>query len=403
MNLETLKKDFFDVFTTKKSVLKNNFRRIFKNRDKSFVYFSPGRVNLIGEHIDYNGGKVMPLAIDSGTFGVIAKRSDQTIRLYSKNYAKEGVSLFENGHFSKKDRPSWTAYVIGVVFALSKRGILLPNGFDLWLYGNLPSGAGLSSSASVEMLTAFALNDQFRLKLTMLDLVKIAREAENHYVGVQCGIMDQFAIGFGEKDKAILLDTNTLEYEYVPLKLPEMKIVIINSNKRRELAESKYNERLDECKLALSLLQKEGVAIRNLCDLTPEDLSKNLHLFNTRLRKRVRHVVTENDRVKKAVRALSEGDLLTLGKLLNTSHVSLRDDYEVTGRELDEIILAAWASGSHGARMTGAGFGGCAIALVKTLEIPAFRRRVLKHYKRIIGYTPSFYIASPSGGVRLIG
>jgi len=401
--VEKTKNDFFDIFKTKNYVLKNYFRKAFKNKDKSFVYFSPGRVNLVGEHIDYNGGKVLPLAINSGTFGVVAKRKDQTIRLFSKNFHKDGVIETVVENFSKKDKPGWTAYIIGVMHAMKQRGMLLPSGFDMYFYGNLPSGAGLSSSASVEMLTAYALNDQFGLGYSMLDLVKIAQEAENNFVGVKCGIMDQFVVGYGEKDKAILLDTKSLEFEYVKCKLNDMKIVIINTNKRRELAASKYNERLDECKLALKLIQNEGVEVANLCELTVEDLSRNLHILNTRLRKRVKHVVSENDRVKKAVEALGQNDIITLGKLLNSSHVSLRDDYEVTGRELDEIILASWASGAFGARMTGAGFGGCAIAIVKTIDYPNFKRRVTKHYKRVIGYKPSFYLATPSNGVRKIG
>lgn len=403
MFLEKAKQDFFDLFQTKKQVLKNKFRKTMKNGGKSTVYFSPGRVNLIGEHIDYNGGSVMPFAISYGTFGVIAKRSDAQINLYSKNYHKDGVVTYFTEQFSKKDKPIWSTYIIGVVYSLYKREIVLPTGFDMWFYGNLPNGAGLSSSASVEMLTIYAINDQFNLGLELIDMVKIAQEAENNFVGVNCGIMDQFAVGFGEKDKVILLNTKTLEYEYRKLKFQDMKIVVINTNKKRSLLDSKYEERLDECKLSLKLIQKNNPELSNLCELTTDELSKHLHILNTRLRKRVKHVVSEHSRVKKAANALLEEDIITLGKLMNTSHVSLRDDYEVTGRELDELILASWASGAYGARMTGAGFGGCAIAIVKTLDYPAFKRRVTKHYKRVIGYKPSFYVVTPSSGVRKLG
>jgi galactokinase len=402
MFLEKAKHDFFDIFQTKKQVLKNKFKKTMKNPGKSSVYFSPGRVNLIGEHIDYNGGLVMQFAISYGTFGVVSKRSDNQINLFSKNYAKDGIISYATDNFSKKEKPIWSTYIVGVVQILFKRNIVLPTGFDMWFYGNLPSGAGLSSSASVEMLTMYAINDLFDLKLSMIDMVKIAQEAENNFVGVKCGIMDQFVVGFGEKDKVVCLNTNTLEYEYAKLKFQDMKIVIINTNKLRSLLDSKYEERLDECKLSLKILQREGLDINHLCDISVEQLSKNLHVLNARLRKRVKHVVTEQNRVNKALTALREEDIITLGKLMNSSHVSLRDDYEVTGRELDELILAAWASGAYGARMTGAGFGGCAIAIVKYMDYPAFKRRVTKHYNRVIGYKPSFYIVTPSAGVRKI-
>ncbi len=363
------------------------------------TFFAPGRINLIGEHTDYNGGHVFPCAITFGTYGLVRKREDDLIRVYSLNFDQVGVVTFAVSDDTYETSHDWANYVKGVVTLLRQDGHLI-GGFDFLLAGNIPNGAGLSSSASLELVTAFMLNEVNGLGLERLDLVRLGQRVENTFIGVNSGIMDQFAIGMGQAGKAMLLDCDTLEYSYAPLELAGYDIVIMNTNKRRELADSKYNERRRECDTALGLIQpKSDVdALGQLSMATFEqvaiDLPETLH-------KRARHAVSENERTKDAYIALQEGRLETFGQLMNASHASLRDDYEVTGRELDTLVAAAQqCDGVIGARMTGAGFGGCAIAIVDQASTEDVIRTVSNLYEAEIGYAPTCYIASVGDGVR---
>lgn len=365
------------------------------------MYFAPGRINLIGEHTDYNGGYVFPAAITLGTYAVARKREDQLIQLYSENFPEKGVISFSLDELDYRKEDDWTNYPKGVVRFLKEAGQVIDRGFDIAFYGNIPNGAGLSSSASIELLTGVCLKDLFDLTLTTLDLVKIGKKVENEFIGVNSGIMDQFAIGMGQKDHALLLDTNTLNYEVVPAAFGDYVVAIMNTNKRRELADSKYNERRAECEEALARLQK-SLAIDSLGALDEATFFANTALIDDpRLIKRAKHAVTENQRTLKAKAALTAGDLEEFGQLLNASHASLRDNYEVTGHELDTLVAAAQAHPAVlGARMTGAGFGGCGIALVKASEWADFEASVKAAYLAEIGYATDIYQASIDDGAR---
>lgn len=364
-------------------------------------YFAPGRINLIGEHTDYNGGYVFPASITIGTYGLARKRADKKVRLYSENFPEKGIIEFDIDDLEFRKEDDWTNYPKGMMKFLKADGYTIENGLEVVFYGTIPNGAGLSSSASIELLTGVILNDLFDLKVKMIDLVEIGKRVENKFIGVNSGIMDQFAIGMGSKDHAILLDTNTLEYELVPAEFGEYVVAIMNTNKRRELADSKYNERRAECEKALSLLQTK-LDIKALGDLDEETFFANTDLIgDDTLIRRAKHAVTENQRTLKAKAALVAGDLATFGKLLDASHASLRDDYEVTGVELDTLVEAAQAhEGVLGARMTGAGFGGCAIALVKNSAWDDFVSSVKDAYKAKIGYDTDVYKASIDDGAR---
>ena len=365
------------------------------------LFFSPGRVNLIGEHTDYNGGMVFPCAITFGTYAVVSKRTDSCMRLFSNNFKEKGIIdvALQTLHYDKKD--DWANYVKGVLYFLQQEGFEIPCGLNILIEGNIPNGAGLSSSASLEVLTGTILKETFQLPISKLDIIKLSQKAENQFVGMNCGIMDQFIIGMGKKDHAIALDTGTLEYTYAPVQLKQASIVIMNTNKQRGLTDSKYNERRAECEHALSQLQTV-VKIKNLCDLKETEFEKVQHIITSPVeRKRARHAVLENIRVKKAIAALEKNDIEEFGALMNASHISLRDDYEVTGIELDTLVESAWnQSGTIGARMTGAGFGGCAIAIVRNDDIEDFTAAVRKEYTQTIGYEPDFYIASIGDGYR---
>ena len=330
------------------------------------LFFSPGRVNLIGEHTDYNGGMVFPCAITFGTYAVVSKRTDSCMRLFSNNFKEKGIIdvALQTLHYDKKD--DWANYVKGVLYFLQQEGFEIPCGLNILIEGNIPNGAGLSSSASLEVLTGTILKETFQLPISKLDIIKLSQKAENQFVGMNCGIMDQFIIGMGKKDHAIALDTGTLEYTYAPVQLKQASIIIMNTNKQRGLTDSKYNERRAECEHALSQIQTV-VKIKNLCDLKETEFEKVQHVITSPVeRKRARHAVLENIRVKKAIAALEKNDIEEFGAWMNASHISLRDDYEVTGIELDTLVESAWnQSGTIGARMTGAGFGGCAIAIVR--------------------------------------
>ncbi|HHX53252.1 MAG TPA: galactokinase [Erysipelothrix sp.] len=362
-------------------------------------FFAPGRINLIGEHIDYSGGHVFPCAITYGTTLWIKKRDDKTLRFFSKNFEEQGtieVSL-DSIEYDKAD--DWANYPKGVFRMLLDRGYHFDYGLDLVYEGNIPNGAGLSSSASIEVVTGAMLNEVYSLGLSMVDIALISQKAENEFVGVNCGIMDQFAVAMGKEDNAILLNTNTLEYEYIPVVLEDASIVIMNTNKRRGLADSQYNLRRAQCEKALELLQQEK-NINYLCDLSVDELESLKHLItDEEMYRRAYHAVSENERTLKASKVLQENDLVAFGKLMNESHVSLRDDYEVTGIELDTLVEAAWNHpGTIGARVTGAGFGGCAIAIVENDHLNHFIEVVSQKYEKTIGYPADFYVASVGKG-----
>ena len=382
--------------------LRSNFATIF-GAEADHTFFSPGRINLIGEHTDYNGGHVFPAAISLGTYGAARKRDDNLLRFYSANFEdKEIIEVpLENLRFEKEH--NWTNYPKGVLHFLQKAGHVIDKGMDVYIFGNIPNGSGLSSSASLELLTGIIAEKLFDLKLGRLDLVKIGKQTENEFIGVNSGIMDQFAIGMGADQRAIYLDTNTLEYDLVPLDLKDTVVVIMNTNKRRELADSKYNERRAECEKAVEEL-KQKLSIATLGELNEWDFDEYSYLIQDENRlKRARHAVLENQRTLQAQAALQAGNLEKFGRLMNASHVSLEHDYEVTGLELDTLVHTAWEQeGVLGARMTGAGFGGCAIALVRKDAVEAFQKNVGQKYEEVVGYAPSFYIAEIAGGSRVL-
>ena len=367
------------------------------------TFFSPGRINLIGEHTDYNGGHVFPAAISLGTYGAARKRDDQLLRFFSGNFEEKGIIEvpLENLHFEPEH--NWTNYPKGVLHFLQKAGYTIDRGMDVYVYGNIPNGSGLSSSASLELLTGVIAEKLFDLQLERLDLVKIGKLTENEFIGVNSGIMDQFAIGMGADQRAIYLDTNTLEYDLVPLDLKDNVVVIMNTNKRRELADSKYNERRAECEKAVEELNRK-LSITTLGELDEWSFDEYSYLIEDENRlKRARHAVLENQRTLQARAALQAGNLEKFGRLMNASHVSLEHDYEVTGLELDTLVHTAWEQeGVLGARMTGAGFGGCAIALVGKDAVESFKENVGRKYQEVVGYAPSFYIAEVAGGSRVL-
>ncbi|RPA59844.1 galactokinase [Aerococcus agrisoli] len=384
------------------TTLNQAFTAIFDTQADA-TFFSPGRINLIGEHTDYNGGHVFPAAISLGTYGAARKRDDQIFRFYSANFEDEGIIEVNLNElvFAKED--SWTNYPKGVIKFLQEAGHTIDTGFDLYVYGNIPNGAGLSSSASLELLTGIIAEELYDLTLERLDLVKIGKKTENDFIGLNSGIMDQFAIGMGADKRAIYLDTNSLDYELVPLDLADNVIVIMNTNKRRELADSKYNERRTECETALAELNQE-LNIDSLGAIDANTFDQYAYLIKDANRlKRARHAVWENQRTALARQALQTGDLAEFGRLINASHVSLEHDYEVTGIELDTLAHTAWAQeGVLGARMTGAGFGGCGIAIVAKDKVDDFQDQVGKVYTETIGYPPQFYIAEISTGARVL-
>jgi galactokinase len=387
MNVTTLNKIFLDMF----HVLPKQ------------AFFAPGRINLIGEHTDYNGGHVFPCAITYGTYAVARKREDQLVRLYSVNFPDKGIIEFNLNQLAYDSAHSWANYPKGMIRYIMEAGYEIPTGFECAIQGNIPNGAGLSSSASIELLTGVMVSGLYQLGILQLELIKLGKQVENEFIGVNSGIMDQFAIGMGMKNAGILLDCQTLSYEYAPIHLEDYKILIMNTNKRRELADSKYNERRSECEQALAQLKKK-LPIEALGQLSETEFDENQYLItNETARKRAKHAVYENIRTLKALKELKEGNLAAFGQLMNESHISLRDDYEVTGVELDSLVEAAWKQpGVLGARMTGAGFGGCAIAIVENKEVERFIENVGAAYKEKIGYAADFYVASIGDGAKEI-
>jgi len=380
-----------------------SFLKHFGSSEKAQLFFAPGRVNLIGEHTDYNGGHVFPCALSFGTYMVARKNMDETVRAISLNFEEIGVMETSIEEISFNDKLDWLNYPMGVTKTLQDLGYKIDQGFDILLYGNIPNGSGLSSSASVELVTGVMLESLFGFNMDRVDLVKACQYSENNFNGVNCGVMDQFAIGMGKAGHAILLDCNTLKYKYAPLDLGENTIVIANTNKRRALSESKYNERRSECEQALYELQSQ-IKIKSLGDLSLERFEGNAHLISSEIdKRRARHAVSENQRTLRAVEALNCGNLAEFGKLMNASHISLRDDYEVTGIELDTLVELAWTQeGVLGSRMTGAGFGGCTVSIVSSSKVDDFIENVGKSYEEKIGYAPSFYIADVGDGARAL-
>ena len=364
------------------------------------TYFSPGRVNLIGEHTDYNGGHVFPCALTIGTYGVARKREDDKIRFYSANLNDFGVVEVSLSDLGYQKAYGWANYPLGVVWAFAKKNMTIDQGFDMAIWGNIPNGSGLSSSASLEVLTGVILKDLYGFEdLSMTDIALIGQYSENNFNGCNCGIMDQFAVAMGKKDCAIFLDTSNLSYEYADIKLPDAKIVITNSKVKHSLVDSKYNERRQECATALEQLQK-AVDIKALGDLDMETFEKYQDVITDPIcRQRAKHAVAENQRTIEAVAALKKNDIARFGELMNQSHISLRDDYEVSCEEIDVLVDLAWqVPGVYGSRITGGGFGGCTVSIVKNEDVDLFIDRVGSAYKEKTGNTAEFYVVDIGSG-----
>lgn len=379
------------------------FKEIFGADGDIRTYFAPGRVNLIGEHTDYNGGHVFPCALTIGTYAVARKREDNQLRFYSVNFEKLGVIDSALDDLTPSKKAGWTNYPKGVMWAFEGRGYKLPTGLDILIYGNIPNGSGLSSSASLEVLTGVMLKDMFGFDVSMVDIALIGQYSENNFNGCNCGIMDQFASAMGKKDHAIFLDTNTLKYEYAPVVLEDAKIVIINSKVKHSLVDSAYNDRRNECETALKELQ-EVVDIKTLGDLTEEEFEAHKDAIKDPIRvKRAKHAVYENQRAIKAVEALKANDVETFGKLMNASHVSLRDDYEVSCEEIDVLVDLAWETeGVIGSRITGGGFGGCTVSIVKNDAVDNFISKIGAAYKERVGHEAEFYVVDIGDGAGIL-
>lgn len=376
-----------------KEKLLKKFAELFGNADGAGFYFSPGRVNLIGEHTDYNGGHVFPCALTIGTYGIARKRTDRTIHFYSMNLDHFGVVEASLDEIINKDAYGWANYPLGVVWAFQEKGYQLDTGFDMVIWGNIPNGSGLSSSASLEVLTGVILCSLYQItELSMVDVALIGQYSENNFNGCNCGIMDQFAVAMGKKDNAIFLDTSNLQYEYAPVKLKDARIVIVNSKVKHSLVDSAYNDRRQECTDALAAL-KTVADIETLGDLTVEEFEKYKHvLTNPILEKRARHAVAENQRTIEAVAALKADNIARFGELMNQSHVSLRDDYEVSCKEIDILVDLAWKiPGVIGSRITGGGFGGCTVSIVENDAVDDFIRSIGASYKEKVGHEAEFY------------
>jgi galactokinase len=381
-------------------ILLSTFKEKFQH-EANRLFFAPGRINLIGEHTDYNGGNSLPCSITLGTYAIVKKRNDDLIRMYSLNFPEIGTVEFPLDDLSYNKDHNWANYPKGMIRFIKEAGYPIDSGLDVIYYGNIPNRAGLSSSASIEMVTGVMMEGVFDFKMERLDMVKLGKKVENDIIGVNSGIMDQFAIGMGKEGYGILLDSQTLEYEYAPIDLSNHCILIMNTNKSRELAVSKYNERRSECETALLQLQ-EVVNVQSLGEMTEEEFEAAKHVIkDDTVRRRAKHAVYENRRTLTALKALKNGDLKRFGELMKQSHVSLRDEYDVTGIELDTLVEAAWKQkGVIGARMTGAGFGGCAIAVVEQDEVNHFIQAVGDIYQQQIGYQATFYAASIGDGAK---
>lgn len=384
-----MKKKLFDMFA-----------ELFGDSEGARFYFSPGRVNLIGEHTDYNGGHVFPCALTLGTYGAARKREDNKIHFYSMNLDSFDVVEASLDDLTNKKEYNWANYPLGVVWAFKEKGHTITSGFDMVIWGNIPNGSGLSSSASLEVLTGVILTDLFEIKdLSMTDLALIGQYSENNFNGCNCGIMDQFAVAMGKKDHAIFLDTSDLSYEYAPCVLDGAKIVITNSKVKHSLVDSAYNDRRKECAAALKALQSE-LDIQALGDLTPEEFEAHKSLIKDEIQlQRAKHAVYENQRTIDAVTALKAGDIESFGKLMNQSHISLRDDYDVSCEEIDILVDLAWKiPGVLGSRITGGGFGGCTVSIVKNESVDTFIETIGKTYLEKVGHEAEFYTVDIGDG-----
>ena len=384
-----MKKKLFDMFA-----------ELFGDSEGARFYFSPGRVNLIGEHTDYNGGHVFPCALTLGTYGAARKREDNKIHFYSMNLNSFGVVEASLDDLTNKKEYNWANYPLGIVWAFKEKGHTITSGFDMVIWGNIPNGSGLSSSASLEVLTGVILTDLFEIKdLSMTDLALIGQYSENNFNGCNCGIMDQFAVAMGKKDHAIFLNTSDLSYEYAPCVLDGAKIVITNSKVKHSLVDSAYNDRRNECAAALKALQSE-LDIQALGDLTPEEFEAHKSLIKDEIQlQRAKHAVYENQRTIDAVTALKAGDIERFGKLMNQSHISLRDDYDVSCEEIDILVDLAWKiPGVLGSRITGGGFGGCTVSIVKDESIDTFIETIGKTYLEKVGHEAEFYTVDIGDG-----
>lgn len=382
----------------KETVLKK-FEELYGDAQGVNVYFAPGRVNLIGEHTDYNGGHVFPCALTIGTYAAVRKRADRKLNFYSMNFEELGVIESSLEDLTPSDQAGWTNYPKGVMWAFAGRGMEMDCGLDMVLNGNIPNGSGLSSSASLEVLTGYILKDLYGFEVTNIDLAKIGQYSENNFNGMNCGIMDQFASAMGKKDNAIFLDTADLSYEYAPLVLNGAKIVVTNSNVKHSLVNSAYNERRSECEKALEELQSV-IDIKGLGDLTEEQFEANKSAIKDEVRvKRAKHAVYENQRTIRAVEALRKNDLKLFGELMNASHVSLRDDYAVSCEEIDVLVEEAWKiDGVIGSRITGGGFGGCTVSIVRDEALDTFKEKVGAAYQERVGKTADFYVVEIGDG-----
>lgn len=382
----------------KETVLKK-FEELYGDAGGANVYFAPGRVNMIGEHTDYNGGHVFPCALTIGTCAAVKKRADRKLRFYSMNFDSMGVVESSLDDLTPSDAAGWTNYPKGVMWAFAERGMKMDCGLDIVLNGNIPNGSGLSSSASLEVLTGFYLRDLFGFDVTNVDLALIGQYSENNFNGMNCGIMDQFASAMGKKDNAIFLDTADLSYQYAPLVLDGAKIIVTNSNVKHSLVNSAYNERRSECEKALEEL-KTVVDIKGLGDLSEEQFEANKGAIGDEIRKkRAKHAVYENQRTIRAVEALKNNNLKEFGELMNASHVSLRDDYEVSCDEIDVLVEEAWkVDGVIGSRITGGGFGGCTVSIVKDEAVDTFKEKVGAAYKERVGKDADFYVVEIGDG-----
>lgn len=381
--------------------LQDKFAELYGTDGEPKAYFAPGRVNLIGEHTDYNGGHVFPCALTIGTYGLIRAREDRTIRFYSMNFNSMGVVTTSLDDLVPSDAAGWTNYPKGVMWTFEKRGYKLPAGADILIYGDIPAGSGLSSSASLEVLTGLMLRDTFGFDISMVDLALIGQYSENNFNGCNCGIMDQFAVAMGKADNAIFLDTSTLHYEYAPVKLKDAKIIITNSKVKHSLVDSAYNTRRQECADALAALQKE-VSIQSLGELDMDTFEKHKAVIGDEIKiQRAKHAVAENQRTIDAVAALKANNIELFGQLMNQSHISLRDDYEVSCEEIDILVDLAWNTpGVIGSRITGGGFGGCTVSIVKNDAIDRFIETIGKAYKEKVGHEAEFYTVEIGDGAR---
>lgn len=382
-----------------KEMVLEKFEELYGSSDGVNVYFAPGRVNMIGEHTDYNGGHVFPCALTIGTYMAAKKRKDKKLRFYSINFEENGVITSSIEDIKPEDAAGWTNYPKGVMWAFAGRGFQMDCGLDIMIYGNIPAGSGLSSSASLEVVTGYMLRDLYGFELSNIDLALIGQYSENNFNGMNCGIMDQFASAMGKKDHAIFLNTADLSYEYAPLVLDGAKVLITNSNVKHKLVDSKYNERRTECETALKELQTV-VEIKGLGDLTEEQFEENKAAIKDAIRqRRAKHAVYENQRTIRAVEALKKKDVELFGKLMNASHVSLRDDYEVSCAEIDVLAEEAWKiEGVIGSRITGGGFGGCTVSIVRDEAIDEFIEKVGAAYQERCGSKADFYVVDIGDG-----